>query len=202
MRPPRDPAVSRSANASSRTSTARGGSGAGRRGARGLGGLPHAPGDVQVAAHIAASQRASRCVSRASAGVERLEAPGRAEQQPGRVAAAALVQGDLPAQVLHLRGLQLVQRAGLDRDQQPQRRIQRASVAFGPGRREQPLRPATGIGCQERRTLQERGRRGQPAARLGPARRTLKLRGDILIRARPWPGPGARPGDQDQPPDR
>jgi hypothetical protein len=40
-----------------------------------------------------------------SAGVQRLEVAGRAQQQPGRVAAAALVVGDLPAQVLRLCGL-------------------------------------------------------------------------------------------------
>jgi len=127
------------------------------------------------------------------ADVERLKAPCRAEQQPGGVGAAALVKGDLPAQVLHLGGPQLIQRAGLDRDQQPQRRIQCAGVAFGPGRREQPLRPARRVGRQQRRTFQERGRRGQPAAILGPARRALELPGDNLVRPRrglgPVPGP-------------
>ena len=54
------------------------------------------------------------------AGVERLEAPGRAQQQPGGVAAAALVIGDLSAQALQLGRLQRVKRPGLDRDQQPQ----------------------------------------------------------------------------------
>jgi hypothetical protein len=39
---------------------------------------------------------------------DRFEPPGPIEQQPGRVAAAPLVKGNLPAQTLHLRGLQLV----------------------------------------------------------------------------------------------
>ena len=47
-------------------------------------------------------------------GVERLEASGRAEQQPSGVAAALLLQRDLPAQVLHLGGLQR-RRAALPR---------------------------------------------------------------------------------------
>ena len=69
-------------------------------------------------------------------GVGRLQAPGRAEQQPPRVVAAALVKGDLPAQQLHLRGLLRVERVGLDGDQQAQGGIQRAGVAFRPRRRE------------------------------------------------------------------
>ena len=122
-------------------------------------------------------------------GVDRLEAPGRAEQQPGRVAAAALVKGDLPAQQLHLRGLQRVERIGLDGDQQPQGRIQRAGVAFGPRRREQPLRPARRVGGQQRRALQERGRRSQAPAGLRPPGRALQLAGDLLIGARRGLGP-------------
>ena len=100
--------------------------------------------------------------------VDWLEAPGRAEQQPIRVAAAPLFQGDLPAQPLHLRGLQRIQRAGLDRDKQPQCRIQGAGVAFGSCRLEQSLRPADRVGCQQCRALQERGRRRQAPAALCP----------------------------------
>ena len=166
--------------------------GAGRRGASGLGGLPHAPGDVQVARPHRGLPEGLQVRLTGQAHVERLEAPGCAEQQPGGVGAAALVEGDLPAQAFHLSGAQLIQRAGLDRDQQPQRRIQRAGVAFGPGRREQPSRPAYRVGCQQRRTFQERGCRGQPAAILGPARRALELPGDILIG--PWRGLGPVPG--------
>ena len=51
-------------------------------------------------------------------GIDRLEAAGRAQQQPRRVAAAALVESDLSAQALQLGGLQCIQRASLDGDQQ------------------------------------------------------------------------------------
>ena len=91
--------------------------------------------------------------------------------------------------MLHLGGLQRVERPGLDRDQQPQRRVERAGVALGLGRREQALRPAGGVGGQRRRALQERGRRGQAAARLRAAGRALELRGDVLV----GPGRGLRP---------
>jgi len=106
-----------------------------RRAERSLGGRARAARDVQVAGpHRGLPEGLPVCFTR-SGGVERLETAGRAEQQPGCVAAAPLVQRDLPAHVLYFRGLQLAQRAGLDRGQQPQRRIQRASVAFGPRRR-------------------------------------------------------------------
>ena len=82
--------------------------------------------------------RAPRGASRAPVGVERLEASGRAEEQSRGVAATSLLKRDLPAQVLHLRGQQRVQRAGLDRHQQSQCRVERARVALRPGRREQP----------------------------------------------------------------
>jgi hypothetical protein len=49
--------------------------------------------------------------------IERLEVRRRAEQQPGRVGAPALVKGNLPAQSFHLGGPRLVRRPGLHRDQ-------------------------------------------------------------------------------------
>ena len=52
--------------------------------------------------------------------VQWLEAPGRAQEQPGAVADAALVIGDLSAQALQLGRLQGVQLPGLDGDQEPQ----------------------------------------------------------------------------------
>ncbi len=88
-------------------------------------------------------------------------APGQGrdhQQQPGRVAGASLHHRDLSAQVLHLGNPRRVERPGLDRDRQPERRIQRARVALGPGCRKQALRPATGFGRQHRRAFQERGR--------------------------------------------
>ena len=98
VRPRAYPSVSRSASASSRTSTARGGSGPGGavRAASAASRTP--PGMSRSPAHIAAPERLQVRLAR-QLGVERLEPSGRAEQQPGGVAAAALVQGDLPAQV-------------------------------------------------------------------------------------------------------
>ena len=146
------------------------------------------PGLSRSPTHIAATS-ASRCVSRARVGVERLEASGRAEEQPSGVAAALLLQRDLPAQVLHLGGPQGVERAGLDRDQQPECRVERAGVALRPGSREQALRTASGFGRQHRRALEERGRRGQAPARLRSAGRALELLGDVLV----GPGRGVGP---------
>jgi hypothetical protein len=93
-----------------------------RCGARGHGCLPHGAGGVPLAGlHSRFPQRLQ--VRRArQLGVERLVPAGRVEQQPGRVA-AALVQGDLPAQVLHLGDPQRLPRPGtliFGRHQQPQ----------------------------------------------------------------------------------
>jgi hypothetical protein len=169
--------------------------GTGRRGPGGLGRLPHAARPLQIAGHQRGSERIQVHLA-GQAGIERLKQPGRAQQQPGCVAAAVLVRRDLAAQALHLRGLVRVQRSGLGRDQQPQRRIRLPGLAFGPGRGQQPLRPAAGLGGQQRRPLQERGRRGQPPAVLRPACRPLQLRRDLLIRPRrglrPVPGPPIR----------
>jgi len=44
--------------------------------------------------------------------------------------------------------------------------------------------PRCGVERQHGRTLEERGRRGQPASRPRPAGRMLQLGGDVLIR--PW----------------
>jgi hypothetical protein len=67
-----------------------------------------------------------------SFGIDRFEAPGRTEQQPGGIDAASLVEGDLPAQAFHLRGLQLIDRLGFRLDQQAQRGVGRAGVALDP----------------------------------------------------------------------
>jgi hypothetical protein len=86
-------------------------------------------------------------------GVEWLKAPGGAKEEARRVAAAPLHQGDLTAQLLDFGDPQRVRRSSLDRDQQPERRIQRAGVAFRRGCREQALCPASGISCQHRRAF-------------------------------------------------
>ena len=182
-----------------------------RCGARGLGGFPHRAGGVPLAGlHRGFPERLQVRLAR-QAGVERLEPAGCVEQQPRRVAAAALVEGDLPAQVLRLGNPQRLPRPGtliLGRHQQPQRGVQRAGVPHRVGRREQPLRPADGFAGQQRRLLQERGRRRHAAPGLRPAGRTLQLRRDVLVGTRrrlsPVPGPpvgvGLRIGDLGQGP--
>ena len=111
---------------------------AGRRGPRGLRRLQQAAGP----AHIAAPS-ALRWVVARQPGVEGIEAPGRADEQPRGLADAALVERDLTPQLLDLRRLQRVDRAGLDGDEQLQRRVERAGVALGPRRGEQAPRAAS-----------------------------------------------------------
>ena len=118
------------------------------------------------------------------AGVERFQLPGGAEQQPGCLVPATLLQRDLAAQVLYLGGTQHVRRPGVGRGQQVERRVQGARVARRPRRVEQPLRPPERIGGQRRCPVQIRGGRGQAAAGLRPAREASELGGDVLVRAR------------------
>ena len=95
--------------------------------------------------------------------------------------------------MLQLGGLQRVKRPGLDRDQQPECRVERPGVALRPGRGEQALGTASGLGRQHRRALEERGRRGQAPAPTRSASRAVELLGDVLVGPRrglgPVPGP-------------
>jgi hypothetical protein len=116
-------------------------------------------------------------------GPERSEAPGRVEEQPSGVATAALVEGDLSAQVFHLGTAQGVGRSGVDGKQQALRGLQRAGVALRPGRCEFTLSASGGFGRQHRRPLEERGRRDEPSARLCPAGRAFQLGRDLLVRS-------------------
>ena len=125
---------------------------------------------------------------RASSASSGVEAPRRADEQPRGLADAALVEGDLAPQLLDLRGLQRVDRPGLDRDQQLQRRVERAGVALRPRRGEQAPRAARRVGREHGRGLEERGGRGDAAARQGAAGRAFELLGDLLV------GPGRRLG--------
>ena len=138
--------------------------GARRRGASGLGHRPEDAGAVQVAGPDRAPRARPGTVSRDRSGVEGLEAPGRAEQQLAhrrwRVAARRRsVRAGAPP-----RPPQGVERAGLDRGQQPQRRVQRAGGALGPGGREQALGTASGV----RRSAAPRARRNAAAAARPP----------------------------------
>ncbi len=111
-------------------------------------------------------------------------------------------EGDLPAQQIRPGLLELIQRSRLRGAQQPQRRIERAGLILS-------LRGGECAHCARRRpgrqrggAFEERGRRGQPAARLRPAGASLQFGGDVLIGPRcglgPVPGPavgiGARIG--------
>ncbi len=175
--------------------------GTGGRSARGLRRPPAAPpGMIEVAAIAAPS--ASRCVSRARFGVERLETSGRAHEQPTSVAGTSLLQRDLAAQEVDAGALELVERPRLDCDQQSERRVERAGVALRRGSREQALRTASGFGRQHRGALEERGGRRQAPARLRSAGRALELPRDAPRRARARPAPGARRGGRDRSPDR
>jgi hypothetical protein len=62
----------------------------------------------------------------------RFEAPGRGQQQPGRVGASPLVERDLPTQVLDLRAAQLIGWAGLDRGQQFECRVEHIRLPLHP----------------------------------------------------------------------
>ena len=102
--------------------------GAGGRCTRSLGRLQQSARDFQIAGHRGPERLEVRLARQS--GVERLEVSGRAHEQPAGVAAAALLKSDLPAQALHLGGSQGVERAGLDRDQQAECRVERAGVAL------------------------------------------------------------------------
>ena len=125
-------------------------------------------------------------------GVERVESPGRADEQPGRLAGPALVERDLTAQLLDLRRLQRVDGAGLGRDQQLERVVERSCVPFRTGRGEQAARPGAGLGGEHRRVLEEGGGGRDATACEGPSGRVLELLGDGLVRE--GRGLGAVPG--------
>ena len=80
--------------------------------------------------------------------------------------------------------LELIECSGLRRGQEPERRVERARLKACLRRGQRPLRPPRGIECQRDRALQERGRRGDPAASLRSAGRALQLGGDVLVEPR------------------
>src|SRR2546430_7753321 len=90
-------------------------------------------------------------------GVEWRQASGGTEQQPGRVAASLLLQGDLPAQVLRLCRRVGVELLSLDRDQKPQRRFEVSGIPLRADSREQASGTAGGLECQFGGALEKRG---------------------------------------------
>ena len=176
------------------TSTARGGSGPAGAARAALAASSTPPGIVEIEGHRGTERLEVGLTCQR--GVERLEASGGAHEQPAGVAAASLLQGDLPAQALHLRGPQGVRRAGLDRDQQAECSVECPGIVLGGGGREQALCAATRFGRQRRCALEECRRRGQAAAALGSVGGALELLGDFLVGARGGLGevPGAAVG--------
>ena len=93
-------------------------------------------------------------------------------------------EGDLAAQQVHLGALELVERPGLRRRQQPESRVERAGLQARLRRGQSAIRPPRRVLGQRDGALQERRRGGEPAARLRPAGRALELDGDLLVRSR------------------
>ena len=79
--------------------------------------------------------------------------------------------------------MQFIQRPGLCRGQQAERGVRCASLVLGLRRGQRPLGAARRVERQPGGPLQERGRRREAAAALGPACALLKFGGDFLIRA-------------------
>ncbi len=87
--------------------------------------------------------------------------------------------------------LEVVERPGLGRAEQSERGVERAGLETGLRGRQRPLAAPRRIVGQGDGALEERGRGGEPAACLRPARRTLELGGDFLAGSRR--GAGAVP---------
>ena len=174
------PSPSRSASASSTTSTGPGGSGAGGAARAASAASSSAPGLLEVSGP---DRRAERLEVRRARelGIERLQAPGRAAEQPRGVADAALVERDVAAQVLGLRRLQLGHRPGLGRGHEVLGVLERAGVALGVRGREQPAHALGRLGRERRGALEEGGGRGDAAARLRPRGGALELLGHRLV---------------------
>ena len=88
----------------------------GGRGAGGGGDFGQGAGLVRFAGPDRGAQGLQVRLAR-EAGVERFQLPGGAEQQPGRLVPATLLQRDLATQVLCLGGTQYVRRPGVGRGQ-------------------------------------------------------------------------------------
>ena len=108
---------------------------------------------------------------------------------------------DLRAQQVAAGPLQFIQRPGLGRGQQAERGVRRASPVPGLRRGQRPPGAACRIEREPGGPLEERGRRREATAALGPACALLKFGGDFFIWARRGLG-GARPAGQDRRPGR
>jgi hypothetical protein len=70
------------------------------------------------------------------------------------------------AQHVNVGALELIERPGLSRGEQPESRIKRASLKARPSRSQRALRTPLRVHSQRDGTLQERRGRGQPSAAL------------------------------------
>ena len=158
------------------------------------------PGDRRTAPRPTRRDR-SRARARASSGSSRSAA---FSSSGGAVASHARGERDLAAQQVDARPLQLVQRPGLGRRQQRQRRVERAGVAgslrAAASARSRPLGAGSPVSATERAA----GTQPQPPARRAPAPGRPTARAPARP-PRPVPAPrrpDARPGGPGRPRDR
>ena len=115
------------------------------RAQRGLGDGPRSGRAVPAACpHRGPERLEVRLASQA--GGHRLESSGRVGQTPRRLVQAELVEGDLSMQHLDAGAPELVERLGVERAEQSQRRVERTGIALGGRCRQHAGRPARGLG--------------------------------------------------------
>ena len=145
-----------------------------------------------------AARSASSVGLACAAGIERLEPPGRVEQQRHGVAGASQVESDLSVEPLEHGVVELVQRPVGGRRQQRQRLLGRPGQLLGARGLERTPRSRAGLERERGRALEERGGRRQSAARLRPPGRALQLARRRPRRVRARPARGARRDDRDR----
>jgi hypothetical protein len=111
-----------------------------RRRKRRLGDLAHPAAKSRAAGECCGGQRVQVCLA-CQPQVERLELPGRLQQQRGCVTAAAGGERDLAAQQVRPGPPELIRRPSLRGGQQCWGRIERAGLVLGLRRGQRPLRP-------------------------------------------------------------
>ncbi len=113
--------------------------------------------------------------------VEGLERRGRFEEHPGHPFTACQVEGDLRVQERRTRALHRIERPGFRDSEQFQGDLRRTGLVLRVSGFQRPPCPVGGFGSQLRRSLQERARRGEPAAGSRPLGRPLQLCSDLLV---------------------
>ena len=134
--------------------------------------------------------------------VEWLKPLRRLQQQRGSIAAETRGEGDLAAQQVHPGALELVERPGLRRGQEPESRVERAGLEASLRGGQRALRAPRRVRASARRRAA--GTRPRRRARRAPApgRPSARAPRRPARRAPPRPRPDARPGGPDRPPDR